>query len=362
MYRKVQMTDRIYHHLFNSLNTPMLLTNASGTIIDANPAVISLFKEIKELIIGNTLENVLVGIVPEKTITDLVNENNQATEITLRHREPIKSFYINNTAPYEENGQILRFLIFTEKINSTELDNRIDDLQRDLQKEKQISIFGHLIPGIAHNINNPLAVIIGRSQLLSIKHPEIAGLDSIREQADQIKSIVDALSFKISHESLNKETPINIGELLRYELAVLNADPFYKHAIQKQIHLEHNTPQINGLYGDFSTALMTIINFSLDSMLSVEKKLFSVSIGTDSQSIIITIIDSGPIMATNNLDHVFSDSVTYQSSRLGQYIINLSRAEELISKYGGKISLRKNASDGKEFHIQIPCRNNSENS
>ncbi|MDO9549015.1 MAG: hypothetical protein Q7J65_08650, partial [Candidatus Marinimicrobia bacterium] len=173
-------------------------------------------------------------------------------------------------------------------------------------------------------------------------------------QAGLIKSIVDALSFKISHELSDKETPINIGDLLRYELAVLNADPFYKHKIQKQLNLECYTPLLKGIYADFSTALMTIVNYSLDSLLSVEKKTLNISTHVDHKHIIVTINDSGPMMENNELDKGFSASAIYQSPRLGQHIINLGRAYELLAKYGGKIALIKNEPDGKEFLIKIP--------
>ncbi len=348
------MSELLYQHLFKSLSAPILTVNSSGIVLDVNPAFISLFKVKKTTVIGNSLETIFTGIIPEKAITALLNKDKQKVEITLQHLEPVKSFYINNTASYEENGQILRFIIFNEKAESTELKNKINDLENDFQNEKRISIFGHLIPGIAHNINNPLAVIIGRSQLLNIKHPEIADLDSITEQAILIKSIIDALSFKISHELNDQENPISISDLLRNELSVLNADPFYKHKVQKQITLDDNTPLLKGLYRDFSTALLTVINFSLDSLLSAEKKTLSISTHIDSKYIVVNITDSGSMIETNDLEQGFPASVMFQSTRLGKFIINFARADELLSKYGGKISLQKNDPDGKIFQIKIP--------
>jgi len=348
------MSDQSYLHLFRSLSTPILLMNASGTIIDANPAFISMLGGKKDELIGKTLNVIFAGIISENAITAILNRDNQTTEIILQHHESVKSFYVNTISSQEKDCRKVRFIIFNEKTKSAELKNKINRLENDLQNEKRISVFGHLVPGIAHNINNPLAVIIGRSQLLSIKHPEIADLESLQEQAGLIKSIVDALSFKISHELSDKETPINIGDLLRYELAVLNADPFYKHKVQKQINLDNSTPLVKGLYSDFSTALMTIINYSLDSLLSVEKKTLNISTHVDHKYIIVTINDSGSMMANSESDKGFSTSAIFQSPRLGRHIINIGRAYELITKYGGKIALLKNDPDGKEFQIKIP--------
>ncbi|MDO9549103.1 MAG: PAS domain-containing protein [Candidatus Marinimicrobia bacterium] len=348
------MSDKSYQQLFNSLNIPIILLNASGTIIDVNPAFVSMLRGKKDEIIGKALENVFAGIISQKAITALLNGDNQATEITLQHSESLKSFYVNCTASQEKDGQAVRFIIFNEKTEPVELKKRINNLENDLQNETRFSVFGHLFPGIAHNINNPLAVIIGRSQLLSIKHPEITELASIRDQAGLIKSIIDALSFKIDRESLDKEAPVNIGDLLRYELTVLNADPFYKHKVQKRINLDGSTPLVKGFYNDFSTALLTVINYSLDSLLSVEKKLFTISTQVDSDYIIVTICDSGTMAESGAWDQGQPSYEIFQSPRMGQHIINLGRAYELITKYGGKIALIKNEPDGKEFQIKIP--------
>jgi len=331
-----------------------MLVDDSGTIIDVNPAFVFLFCDKKDALIGKSSENVFTGIIPENAISTLLNADTKTTKITLRHHEKPKSFYVNRISSHVKNGQTFHFIIFNEKAETAKLENRINSLENDLQKEKGVSVVGHLTPGIVHNINNPLAVIIGRSQLLSMKHPEIPNLISIQEQAGLIKSILDPLSFKISHELQDIKTPINIGDLLRYELAVLSADPFYKHKVQKQICLENSTPLISGLYSDFSTALLTVINYSLDSLLSAPKKIFNISTRVDSEYIVVSISDSGSMAKTEKQDRDFPLPPIYQSSRMGKQIINMNRVCELIAKYDGKIKMTKNNPAGKEFQIRIP--------
>ena len=326
----------------------------SGVIIDINPAFVFLFCDKKDEIIGKSSENVFVDIIPENAISALLHADNKTTEITLHNCETPMSFYVNRISLYSKSGQTFHFIIFHEKTEITTLENRINYLENDLQKEKGISVVGHLIPGIVHNINNPLAVVMGRSQILSMKHPEIPSLLSIQEQAGLIKSILDPLSFKISRELDDRERPVNIGDLLQYELAVLGADPFYKHKVQKQIYLENSTPLVSGIYSDFSTAFLTVINYSLDSLLSAPKKNFNLSTQVNSEYIVVTIADSGQMAETEKQGRDFPCPPIYQSSRMGKQIINMNRVCELIAKYNGKIKMAKNNPEGKEFQIKIP--------
>jgi len=332
-----------------------MLLDDSGTIIDVNPALISLISGQKDEIIGQAAEKALTGITPQNAIPSLLNTENSTIEITLQRRESQKSYRLNSISPLRKDSRTIHFIIFNEITETTELKNRVDRLEEDLQNEKRFSVFGHLTPGIVHNINNLLAVIIGRTQLMHIKYPDIPDVESIQERADLIKDLMDALSYKISHESASEKAPVNISDLLRNELAVLNADPFYKHMVQKQINLDGNIPNVNGFYRDFSTALLSVINFSLDSMLSVEQKNLSIATHADSEYITVTVADTGAVAEMREQDYGFPSSVKYQSQRMGKQIVNLRRARELLAIYNGKIDLIKNSPGRKEFLIKIPC-------
>lgn len=346
------MSENFYQHLFNSLKTPIMLLDDSGKIIDANPALISLLSGQKEKIIGKAAEKLFAGIAPEDAIPLLLNSEKDTIEITWQQQETEKSYYLNSFTFPGKDGPVVNFIIFNEKTDNAELKNRVDSLEEDLQNEKRFSVFGHLTPGIVHNINNLLAVVIGRTQLMHIKYPDIPDVESIQERADLIKDLMDALSYKIGHESAGETAPINISDLFRNELAVLNADPFYKHMVQKQINLDGNIPTVRGYYKDFSAALLSVINFSLDSMLSSEQKSLSVTTRAESGYIIINIADTGAMAETKDQ---FPSSEKYQSPRMGKHIVNLQQARELLAIYNGTIDLIKNSPGAKEFLIKIPC-------
>lgn len=232
--------------------------------------------------------------------------------------------------------------------------HRLREITEMLDEANRWAVFGRLMPGIAHNINNSLAVIFGHIQLYKFKHPGFKEMDIIQEQAHQIKNIIGYLSRKASGEASIQKSSINICKLLENELNLLTADPFYKHEVKKTIDLPKDTPCINGYYRDISFALLSIINFSLDSMMEADRKEFVLSVSSDDDYITINVSDTGKPLSGQQNEAPDLASVDYQSARIGKYIVNLAKTRDIIARYHGEMSLISNNPSGKKIQICFP--------
>ncbi|MCG2715290.1 MAG: hypothetical protein L6422_03220 [Candidatus Marinimicrobia bacterium] len=351
------MAEMIYKNIYLQSPLPTLILDAQGLIIDANPA----FKALAILPETDFISTSISSYIPNNDNQRLILSQLLTVEITegrldfQAHGSVPASVIVTSAKTFDENNDTAIVFFIHPVSSASEKDIDITQLENDLRNEKRFSVFGHLAPGIVHNINNPLAVIIGRAQLLKAKNPKLPGLDIIQSQAQSINSMITTLSFKSNHELIQNEVPLNLSDLLHYELDFLEADPFYKHNVEKKLDLSASIPMITGTYSDFSTGLMSIVNFSLDTMLNTDIKTFSVSLYADPQFIYIDISDTGAPIDKKQLATIFSEPPPEkQSKRMGKQPVDLYYASRILHKYQATIDIMKNTEEGKVFQVKIP--------
>jgi len=341
--------------LLEVLNTACITLDADGIVIETNTVFQSRNIIDDSEIIGKPIADFIPEKDPKSLSSLLQSEIGEITLCFTDSQKVSKPISAKTVKTQNEDGTPVILVLLSTGTDQNSLIDKIASLEEQLRTERQLSVFGHIFPGIAHNINNPLAVIIGRIQLLQIQSPMHPEIGAVQNQAKAIKKIIDTISFKFNHETEKNATPIVIRDLLQNELDFLIADPFFKHKIQKQINLDINTPPVLGIYSDFSTAIMSIVNFSVDSMLGTDPKNFSLRLSTDSAFILIDIADTGLPIAATEIADFFLKFIPKQTERIGKQIIDLRLAYQLLEKYKSSVSIVKNDQNGKQFQIKIPC-------
>lgn len=115
-------------------------------------------------------------------------------------------------------------------------------------EEKKLAFQAKHLPGFIHNLNGPLSTIMGRVELLQIKHPQIPEFEDIVRVGYRIQSLIDNVTFKLVNERTKKPTKINFNRFLREEITFLNCDLFFKHQVEKVNELSPNIPEFTGNY------------------------------------------------------------------------------------------------------------------
>ena len=117
------------------------------------------------------------------------------------------------------------------------------------------------LPGFIHNLNGPLSAILGRIELLQLKHPNIPEFEEIVTVGYKLQSFMDNLSFKIQNEYDTNNCMVNLNRLLREEVKFLNCDLFFKHHVEKISDLSTNIPDFATNYFSISGVLSECYQF-----------------------------------------------------------------------------------------------------
>jgi len=229
------------------------------------------------------------------------------------------------------------------------------ETQAQLVQSEKLSAVGRLVSGVAHELNNPLGVVIGFAQYLSRVDADEEMLriyQHIYEQAKRCSRTVDnLLTFARRYESERVRTDVNETvraslELLRYQLRV--------HSIEVEAELDPNLPPILADPHRLQQVFVNIIANAYQSMAGQgHPGRLRVSSGTDGDRIRVSFADTGPGIAAENLPKVFEPFFTTKDVGQGTGL-GLSISYGIIQEHGGRIRVESQQGQGATFIVELP--------
>ncbi|MFH1861190.1 MAG: histidine kinase dimerization/phospho-acceptor domain-containing protein [bacterium] len=140
----------------------------------------------------------------------------------------------------------------------------------ELRHQKNKELIGHLMPGIIHNINSPLAAISMTAEVLRMKYPDQEELEDILHAVSRIGDIISNLMMKCLREQTKEPGKVDLNELIHLETNFLKANLVFKHEVESELDLQPNLPAVWGRYGDFSLCFYSLLMNLLCSLDNVE--------------------------------------------------------------------------------------------
>ncbi len=237
----------------------------------------------------------------------------------------------------------------------------ISSIAEEIQAEKLTSL-GTMSAGIAHEINNPLGIILGYCGLLLEKaDPDsqvYKDLKTIERQSLNCKQVVDNL-LTFSRLSRNPEDKVDLNEIINKILTVvgpgLNAQ-----GILFQCSFSPGLPSAPGNAQKWQQVILNLINNARTAM----PEGGNLKIWTSSQQhrkiLEIGFQDSGTGIPSKHLNRIFEPFFTTKNEGRG-IGLGLSITYGIISNYGGTISCQSETKDaparpkGSTFLISVPA-------
>ena len=256
--------------------------------------------------------------------------------------------------------------ILTESLAAA--NRELGALQQQLVRAKSLSGLGEMAAGAAHEMNNPLAVVCGRAQLLASKlsDPQLKQEATlIATQGDRLSQIItDMMEFAKPHAP--KPVPLQIGPIAE-EAVKLAAERAGTQSAPVRLESASNIPPAQGdakqLRGAIVEVLLNAIQASRLAEQQNEKAGQGVSAGgevlvqirfdTLDQQIIIQITDRGIGMTEETMRHAFSPFFSVKAAGR-QRGMGLAKALRWVENHGGTIRLDSALGAGTTAVILIP--------
>ena len=243
------------------------------------------------------------------------------------------------------------------KISETTEKNRLrsEVLQARLQSEK-LSSLGHLVAGVAHEINNPLTSIIGCSEYLA-KDNQLTGktkeaVDIILNEARRSSQIVrNLLSF--ARQSVPEKVVTNINDIVRAVLEIRKYGLRDK-GIKVNLELMPELPPVKVGVNQLQQVILNLINNTVDA-IEESGKGSQITIRTFVKDTLVIgeIEDDGPGIPNDTFLRIFDPFFTTKSPGKGTGL-GLSISYGIIREHGGEIEVNTSVGKGTKFSIGVP--------
>jgi signal transduction histidine kinase len=227
-------------------------------------------------------------------------------------------------------------------------------LQSHLVQKEKLASLGQLVAGAAHEINNPLAAILGYSELLasesSLKGEQASMAHKIGQQARRTRDLVaDLLSF--SQQNPSEKILIDVGGLVQRALQMNDVQIRGKN-IRIDSILEPGLPRIWGNSNQLLQTFLHLTENAIDALNDVGGGALLVTARQIGREIVIEFSDSGAGMA--DAERVFDPFYTTKPVGKGTGL-GLSASYGVVQDHQGHISCRNKPDGGALFTLRFPA-------
>ena len=243
-----------------------------------------------------------------------------------------------------------------------ELQMESDRTRRQLEHAAKLASVGELSAGIAHEINNPLAVISEEAGLVKdLMNPElgpparpeelIIHLDNIHESVFRCRDITGKLLGFVRRS----ETELKLHDLHRLIDDVVDGLLGREIAVSNIEIIRQYSPDVPPLVTDgnqLQQVLLNILNNAADAITGRTRKI-TIRTSRAQDYVRIALTDSGKGMTSEQLDRIFDPFYTTKDVGKGTGL-GLSVSYGIIKNLGGKIEVESSVGAGSTFTIVLP--------
>jgi signal transduction histidine kinase len=244
-----------------------------------------------------------------------------------------------------------RVLLLSRSQQSVE---NLQRLQAQLVQTEKLVSLGQLAAGAAHEINNPLAAILGYSDLLADdltlteKSRGIAA--KIRDQARRTKTLVgNLLSF--ARQVPPERTLLDINTVVTNAMQ-LRALDLRSSKTRVELQLESVLPGVRGDGNQLMQVFFNIINNAVDAMESHDGGVLTIKTIRDRGNVIVLFSDTGP--GIKEPHRVFDPFYTTKPVGKGTGL-GLSICFGILQEHSGKILCYNGQTGGAVFRVELPA-------
>lgn len=229
-------------------------------------------------------------------------------------------------------------------------------LEQQLRQAEKLSAIGQMISGVAHELNNPLAVVKGYLELVLAHHPLSPQTRSDLEKAAHesnraAKLVMNFLTF--AREQRSHREPVNLNDLARQLVDLRRAD-FIAAKTEVGLELDPKLPLVSADPDQVQQLMVNLINNSMQAMANLPRPArLKIKTSANEGRVQLLVEDNGPGVPPHLVNKIFEPFFTTKEVGSGTGL-GLSIAHSLMSEHRGRIYYQTSSWGGAGFVLEFP--------
>ncbi|MDO9109027.1 MAG: ATP-binding protein [Desulfatirhabdiaceae bacterium] len=248
-------------------------------------------------------------------------------------------------------------------------DAEAEILNRQLIQTSKMASIGELSLGVAHEINNPLAIISTEREILLDASRNAIGIDS--DFGDQLDDSMNQIDTQIKRCTRITHNLLKFSRRTQSVLDMVDINSFIRELIELMeretkssgiTFLEYLSPDVPPILSDLSQLEQVFLNLITNAIDAHEcKKQHNGSVAVSSTFlkseclVEIVVSDTGVGISEENLSKVFDPFFSTKPTGKGTGL-GLSICYSIIMRLGGQIQVKSILNQGTDFTIRLPLR------
>ena len=363
----LHLSEMRFRRLFESSSAGILIVDTSdGLILDANPSMIALLDHPRTDVIGRTLWNLgsFEALVVDQPGFETLQQKQYRRyyDVPLRTRTGAIVDVELTSLVYSDDGKD-RIQVNVHDITERKASNRL------VVHAQKMTAVGILTGGLAHNINNLLAVIVANLDFLQEK---VAGDDAALEYArEALDAAMHGGALISSMLAFAREQPLRSHKIDVSNAVAKIANTFgaiLGDRITMRTRFDDETSwQVLSDHAQLEASILNLVTNAREAMpaggeltISVRNRRMAIAreeieSNTPGEYVEISVSDTGSGMSAETIEHIFDPFFTTKGLAAKQGTgLGLSTVFGFAKQSGGNIEVESVVSKGTTFHLRLP--------
>jgi PAS domain S-box-containing protein len=334
-----------YKSVVENARDLIFLVNEEGVFLSANHAMARMFRLPAAGIVKKKLADLLsredaqamLGWVQDTAQTRKSSE----VKAALRIKERVYWFSMHFVPIFGEDGRsVEQVLVMARDITDRQ------QMENQMAQTEKLASLGTLAAGVAHEINNPVGVMLGFTELLLDQVPkdskEHEMLKTIERQGLNAKRIVENL-MTFARQPATHEDSTDINQSIAEVLELVKNNLLTK-KVDVDLRLAKGLPRIRGDAGELQQVFLNLINNATAAMPGGGKITIITKINPYNHMVEAVFADTGTGIPKKYADRIFVPFFT--TKKVGEGTgLGLAVSYAIVNKYGGSIRFESRAAE-----------------
>ena len=360
----IRESEQRFRTLFEKANDAIFLENERDEIIEVNERACALLGYSREELLKMKVSDLQAPEMRDHAGSamrrELERHGGDTFESVDLHRSGRRVVVEVTNTPIFDHGRKLVLSVVRDVTERKRAAEALQQMQEQLAHANRVATMGQLTASIAHEIAQPIGAVYNRANAaLNFLNRDPPDLEEVREAisrigdaADRAREIIGGIRDQVKKAPPRKDM-FDLNAAIE-EVLLLASNAITKDAIVVKSDFAKDLPSIHGDRVQLQQVALNLILNALEAMRSVDGHSRELRIRTEARhagDVLVTICDTGPGIAPENLERVFEPFFTTKSSGVG---IGLSICRSIVEAHCGSLRAGANQPRGAMFQFTLP--------